>query len=79
MPVSVPPLIYQELIQSADAGYLNRQTQEIIDRQAMPFAEFAMSTREVVDMSQGTIRVGLTVSDQGENPGLGSRRHSQLR
>lgn len=69
MPVSVPPLIYQELIQSADAGYLNRQTQEIIDRQAMPLAEFAMSTREVVDMSQGTVRVGLTVSDQGENQG----------
>jgi hypothetical protein len=69
MPVSVPPLIYQELIQSADAGYLNRQTQEIIDRQAMPFGDFAMGTREVVDMSNGIVRVGLQVSDQGENQG----------
>lgn len=69
MPVSVPPLIYQELIQSADAGYLNRQSQEIIDRQARPLAEFAMSRRKVVDMSQGIIRVGLTVSDTGENQG----------
>src|SRR4051812_1902669 len=69
MTVSVPPLVYQELIQSADAGYLNRQGQEIIDRQAMPFADFAMSKREVVDMSQGIIRVGLQVSDSGENQG----------
>ncbi len=69
MPVSVPPLIYQELIQSADAGYLNRQSAEIIDRQAQPLAEFAMSKREVVDMSQGVIRVGLQVSDTGENQG----------
>lgn len=69
MPVSVPPLIYQELIQSADAGYLNRQDQEIIDRQAMPLAEFAMAKRQVTDMSNGIVRVGLQVSDAGENQG----------
>lgn len=69
MPVSVPPLIYQELIQSADAGYLNRQDQEIIDRQAMPLGEFAMTCRQVTDMSQGIVRVGLQVSDSGENQG----------
>ncbi len=69
MPVSVPPLIYQELIQSADAGYLNRQAAEIIDRQVMPLGDFAMTKREVVDMSQGIIRVGLQVSDTGENQG----------
>lgn len=69
MAVSVPALIYQELIQSADAGYLNRQKSIILDRQAMPFGEFAMTRREVVDMSQGIIRIGYQVSDTGENQG----------
>jgi len=69
MPVSVPPLVYQELIQSADAGYLNRMKQKPIDRQAMPLLNWADSLKKVVDMSQGLIRVGLTVSDEGENQG----------
>lgn len=69
MAVSVPPLVYQELVQSADAGYLNRQNPTILDRQAQPFGEFAMSRRKVVDMNQGIVRIGLQVSDTGENQG----------
>jgi hypothetical protein len=69
MAVSVPPLVYQELVQSADAGYLNRQNSILLDRQAMPFGEFAMTRRKVVDMAQGIIRVGYQVSDTGENQG----------
>lgn len=69
MPVSVPPLVYQELIQSADAGYLNRKKQMPIDRQAMPLKAWADTIKKQVDMSQGIIRVGMTVSDSGENQG----------
>ncbi len=69
MPVNVPALVYQELIQSADAGYLNRMKQMPIDRQAMPFSAYVDGRKKVVDMSQGIIRVGMTVSDEGENQG----------
>ena len=69
MPVSVPPLVYQELIQSADAGYLNRMKQRPIDRLALPLLSWADGLKKVVDMSQGIIRVGMTVSDEGENQG----------
>jgi len=69
MPVAVPALIYQELIQSADAGYLNRQNAILLDRQAQPFGEFALSRRKKVEMTQGIIRIGYQVSDTGENQG----------
>ena len=69
MAVTVPALVLQELVESSDAGFYNRNSPILLDRQSMPFGESCMSRREVVDMSQGTIRVGLRVSDDGENEG----------
>lgn len=69
MAVSVPALVLQELVESTDAGYYNRNQSILLDRKAMPFSELCMSKRKKVDMSQGIIRVGLRVSDEGENEG----------
>ena len=69
MAVTVPALVLQELVESSDAGFYNRNSPILLDRQSMPYGESCMSRREIVDMSQGTIRVGLRVSDDGENEG----------
>jgi len=69
MAVSVPAAVLQELVESTDAGYLNRGESILLNRQAMPYSEMLMGARKVVDMAQGIIRVGLREADTGENEG----------
>lgn len=69
MAVSVPALVLQELVQSVDKGYFNRNDSIKLNRKNVPLTDFWTGKSKVVDMNQGAVRIGLIQADTGDNQG----------
>jgi hypothetical protein len=69
MAVTVPAAVFQELVLSVDKGIVNRNDSIKIDRKAMPGLDLWMSRKQLVNASQGIVRVNLQVQDNSPNQG----------